>query len=189
MDLSKAYDCIPHGLLIVKSECYGIDQTSLRLILDYLTYRKQRTKIGSAFISWYNIGTGIPPGSILGPLLFDIFINDLFFSITKADVCNFADDNTAYSRSKNLQNVFSHIKWDLKSVLEWFRINSLKGNLTKLQLMVLGTDKVNSYNLFIDGVKVSCSKEVKLLGITIEIRNISKTSVRRPPINFMFLEG
>ena len=92
MDLSKAYDCIPHELLIAKLKCYGIGNGSLRLLLDYLTNRKQRRKIGSSFSSWCDINTGVPQGSVLGPLL--LFINDLFFSITKSEVCNFADDNT-----------------------------------------------------------------------------------------------
>ena len=80
MDLSKAYDCIPHNLLIAKLECYGVDKASLRLLLDYLTCRKQRTKIGSSFSSLCHINTSVPQESILGPLLFNIFINNFFFS-------------------------------------------------------------------------------------------------------------
>ena len=93
-------------------------------------------------------------GLMLGALSFNIFINDLFFSFTKSEVSNFADDNSLYSCNKNLENIFSNAKWGFKRVLEWFRINSLKANPGKFQFMVLGTGKVNFYNFFIDGAKV-----------------------------------
>ena len=78
-------------------------------MLDYLTNHKQGTKIGLAFSSCHDISNGVPQGSVLGPLLFNIFSNDLFLSITKSEVCNFADDNTLYSCNKNLENVFNGI--------------------------------------------------------------------------------
>ena len=81
MDLTKAYDCIPHNLLIAKLEYYSVDKVNLRLLLNYLTCRKQRTKIGSSFSPWCDINTSAPQGSILCHLLFNIFINNLFFSI------------------------------------------------------------------------------------------------------------
>ena len=62
MDLSKAYDCIHHNSLIAKLEYYGVDKTSLRLLLDYHTRRKQRIKISSSFSCWYDINTGVPQG-------------------------------------------------------------------------------------------------------------------------------
>ena len=103
MDLSKAYDCLPHELLVAKLEAYGVGKAALNLISNYLSHRRQRTKIGSSYSDWYEIVRGVPQGFILGPLLFNIFINDLFLFIEKTKICNFADDNTIYSCNNNLQ--------------------------------------------------------------------------------------
>ena len=147
MDLSKAYDCIPHELLIAKLHCYGVNNTSLKLLLDYLTNCKQRTKIGSFFSSWHYIDKGVLQGSILSPLLFNIFINDLFFSVTKSEVCNFVDDNTLYSSNKDLDHVFNNLYYDLNNVLNWFKFNSLKANPDKFQFIVVGANKNKSFSI------------------------------------------
>ena len=168
MDLSKAYDCIPHDLLIAKLECYGIDKIGLSLILDYLSRRKQRTKIGSSYSSWYDIIRGVPQGSILGPLLFNIYINDLFFVIKLSEVCNFADDNTLYSSNKELELVFRNFESDLSNVLAWFNANSLKANPRKFQFMVLGTKEADSFVLNLGNNKIESSTEVTLLGVKID---------------------
>ena len=124
---------------------------SLRLLLDYLTDRKQSTKVGSCFSSWCDINTGVPQGSIVGPLLFSIFINDSFFSVTKSEVCNFADYNTLYSCNKNLKHVFSNLKYDLRNVLDWFKINSVKTNPGKFQFLVLGVKNIEPFRLNVNG--------------------------------------
>ena len=87
MDLSKAYDCIPHDLIIAKFEAYGFDNICLKLFYNYFSNRNQRVKIGSAIKEWIDILTGIPQGSILGPLIFNIFINNLIMFIEKTDIC------------------------------------------------------------------------------------------------------
>ena len=96
-DLSKAFDCLNHELLIAKLEAYGFDNESLEYVYSYLSDRKQRTKINISLSEWANITTGVPQGSILGHLLFNIYINDMFYFANKSDLANYADDTTPYT--------------------------------------------------------------------------------------------
>ena len=95
MGLSKAYDCLPHDLLIARLAAYGFDNTALVLITDFLTNRLQRVKIGASS-SYLELLRNVPQGSILGSILFNLFVNDLMFFIKKTEVCNFPDNTTIY---------------------------------------------------------------------------------------------
>ena len=168
MDLSKAYDCLPHDLLIAKFEAYGIDTPGLNLLLSYLSNRKQRTKVNSSYSDWYDIIRGVPQGSILGPLLFNLFINDLFLFVEKTNICNFADDNTIYRCDKDLDIVLEDLQYDMKILLNWFKINSMKPNPKKFQFMILGKTSRLPVILNINHIKIRESQKVVLLGLTID---------------------
>ena len=102
-DLSKAFDCLNHNLLVAKLAAYGFEDRALNFVYDYLKNRKQRTKVNGSYSSWRELNFGVPQGSILGPLLFNIFINDIFYFTKDAKMANYADDNTIYTIQYNTE--------------------------------------------------------------------------------------
>ena len=113
MDLSNAYDCLKDNLLLPKLQVYGCSKESARFFLSYLTNYTQRIEIGSTFSDWTNIVKRIPQYSILGPIFFNIFINDLLFFSAKCEICYFADNNSLYSCGMNLDNIIANLIQDI----------------------------------------------------------------------------
>ena len=168
MDLSKANDCLPHDLLIAKLAAYGFGNNSLHLICSYLSGRKQRVNIGSTFSDWLDITSGVPQGSILGPLLFNIFINDLVFFIKESKICNFADDNTIFPSGLNIEQEAVSLEIDLTHIIEWFDSNRMVANPGKFQVMFLGLNTNQKLCIENDNLVIKPTDSVKLLGITID---------------------
>ena len=109
-DLSKVFDCLNHELLIAKLNAYGFTLPALKLVLDYLSDRKQGTIVRNSCITWFEIIFGVPQGSILGPLLFNVFLADLFFILSKIDIANYADDSTPYTSSNDVNALIKSLE-------------------------------------------------------------------------------
>ena len=99
-DLPKAFDYLPHNLIIAKLHAYGFDKASLRLMHSYLTKRYQRVKINNSYSLWSLIKHGVSQGPILGPILYNIILCDMFFTKDNIDIASYVDDNTPYSVGK-----------------------------------------------------------------------------------------
>ena len=145
---------------ILKLAAYGFEDSA---ISDYLSKRYQRVKTGLVFSSYLKILRGVPQGSILGPILFNIFINDLIFFIQETKVCNFADDTTIYSCSLN-----SKLYNDTYIVLNWFKVNSMVANPGKFQMFLRSKIDNSKITFAIENKQIKCKRDVKLLGITID---------------------
>ena len=139
-DLSKAFDCLNHKLLIAKLNTYGFTLTALKLIHDYLSERKQRTRVNNSYSTWFGILFGVQ-GFILGPLLFNLFLADLFFIVNTIDA-KYAYHNTPYTSSNDINKRIKSLEEALKELFKCFVDNPMKRNPGKCHLFVSTNDNV-----------------------------------------------
>ena len=141
----------------------GSPKQAINLINDYLSNRYQRTKMAEKFSTWLELIIGVPQGSILGPLLFNICINDLFLFSQHFTMANYADDCIPYEFSGSIDEVILKLQNDSNSLLGWYKSNYLKPNPDKWHPLL--SDKGDDHAIKIGTEVISNSKEEKILGV------------------------
>ena len=149
-------------MLIAKLNAYGFSLTALKLAHNYLSNRKQRTKINSKYSSLLEIIFEVPQGSILGPLLFNIFLIDLFLTIEDTGIASCADDNTPYVIADNIDRVIESLEEASEILFKWFNDNLMRINADKCHLLVSTN---NTAKIKIGNFHITNSKSEKLLGV------------------------
>ena len=171
MDLSKAFDCISHDLLIAKLNAYGLSENAILYIYSYLKERQQCVKINNIDSQYEFILSGVPQGSILGPILFNIFINDLFVFIKTANIHNYADDNSLEAAANTVEELIAILEGESNIAIDWLEINEMIPNAKKFQALILAKNKVGPFNdiqVTIKGKTILSKSSVNFLGINID---------------------
>ena len=172
--LANAFDCVNHEILLAKLRFYGVDGEALNWFSSYLSNRKQKVEVNSQYINqcksslWGNIKHGVPQGSILGPLLFLVYINDLPFTIRNlSQSVLFADDTSVVVKSKDFEGLESRLNTVLNCMCEWFEANKLSLNLEKTNVIKFQSYKSANNKLCINnnGRFLEQTVNTKFLGL------------------------
>ena len=179
LDLSKAFDTVPHNILLKKLEHYGIRDNALKLMRSYLSNRKQFVSINGHKSEKLDVKIGVPQGSVLGPLLFLIYINDLPNSMSTVKSILFADDTTIFSSHENIHTLCRDISADLHLVNEWLIDNSLTLNVSKTYYTIFSMRKVPDNICITIGQRVLDRKSNgKFLGVVLDEKLTFKEHIK-----------
>ena len=174
IDLSQAFDTVDHQILIKKLQCYGIDGTALEWFKSYLSNRKQYIFSQDISKSCLDIICGVPQGSTLGPLLFLIYVNDLFKASNPLMEVMFADDTNLFLSHKNIDTLFAIMNVELENVSMWFKSNKLSLNVYKTKWSLFYPLSKRQFlpqtlpNLLIEDIHIKREHVTKFLGVFID---------------------
>ena len=136
------------------------------LILSYLSSRQQRVKLLNVKSEWACLQKGVPQGSILGPLIFNVFMNDIYLSIVNTNLYNYADDNSMAAIGRTKLEVIQCLKLDAEIAIQWFKDNKMEANPSKFQYTMLNSS--NEAPLVIENINIEPEQYVRLLGVYID---------------------
>ena len=175
VDLSKAFDCLDHRILLHKLNHYGIRGTAHDWFQSYLSNRRQLTQYNGIDSDVLKVNRGVPQGSILGPLLFLLFINDIVNSSTSLHFVLYADDTNIFFSHNNLQCLISHVQTEMQNVTRWFQVNKLQINKSKTKYMIFNFKERSrmiplNLNLRIENEVVEQVEYTNFLGVVIDNR-------------------
>ena len=164
LDIEKCFDTIHHGILLQKLEYYGIQGYALQWFIQYLTNRTQCARLGNSLSDIKPISIGVTQGSVLGPILFLLYVNDLPQHI-KNEQCNmFADDTIIYSSGQSISEIQSKLQMAIDRVIPWYESNRLAVNIGKKTQI-----RDNNLNIYINNVQVNETNCTKYLGLLLTI--------------------
>ena len=173
LDLKKAFDTIDHEILLMKLACYGVDDQGLAWFRSYLSNRQQICHVNGVYSKKDFIKCGVPQGSILGPVLFLLYINDLPRCLDYSIARLFADDTNMTFTGCNIESIQEQMSRDLDKIFQWLCANKLTLNVLKTDFMVIGSRQKlstleDSIVLSAKGGALSKARSVKCLGIDID---------------------
>ena len=169
--LQKAFDTVDHGILLTKLDAIGVDNIGLKWFSSYLKGRKQFVDISNISSPQENVTCGVPQGSILGPLLFTIYVNDMCSAIN-SDLCLYADDSMLITSGKDVKCIERTLKSEMDNINDCLVQNRLSLHLVKTETILCGSKKklrkVSKMSICCNGVQLEARKSVKYLGATID---------------------
>ena len=174
IDLSKAFDTVDHDILLTKLKFYGIHNMNHKWFRSYLTSRKQFIECDKTKTKTNIITCGVPQGSILGPLLFLIYVNDLNKSSNILNPIMFADDTNLFYSHNDIKTLFKTVNNELKNIHEWFKANKLSLNADKTKYVFFHKTRISDYlplqlpTLYIDAYKIKRVYFTKFLGVMLD---------------------
>ena len=170
LDFSKAFDTVDHAILLCKLKSFGLDNNSLNWFESYLTNRQQKTSINNTLSSSLPVSVGVPQGSILGPLLFIIYINDMPNIVKHCKIILYADDTLLYYSSNSVKDIELCVNEDLHSICKWLDENLLTLNCAKSKFLLFGGNRrlktFTNISIYVNDQQLAREQTFKYLGIT-----------------------